>query len=34
MEEVKLTEPDFDKIYENYPNVKAYWIYWRSLATK
>ncbi len=34
MEEVKLTEPEFDKIYENYPNVKAYWIYWRSLATK
>ena len=34
MEEVRLTEPDFDKIYETYPNVKAYWIYWRSLATK
>ena len=32
IEEVKLTEPDFDKIYETYPNVKAYWTYWRSLA--
>ena len=32
IEEVHLTEPDFDRIYETYPNVKAYWTYWRSLA--
>lgn len=34
IDEVNLTEPDFDKIYDTYPNVKAYWTYWRSLATK
>ena len=32
VEEVKLTEPDFDQIYAIYPNVTAYWKYWRSLA--
>lgn len=32
VEQVKLTEPDFNKIYETYPNVTAYWKYWRSLA--
>ena len=32
VDEVKLTEPDFDKIYDTYPNVTAYWKYWRSLA--
>ncbi|MCQ2443512.1 MAG: extracellular solute-binding protein [Oscillospiraceae bacterium] len=31
-EEVILTSPDFEEIYNNYPNVKAYWTYWRSLA--
>lgn len=31
-EEVNLTTPDFEEIYANYPNVKAYWTYWRSLA--
>ena len=31
-EEVNLTSPDFEEIYNNYPNVKAYWTYWRSLA--
>lgn len=30
-EEVNLKSPDFAEIYENYPNVKAYWLYWRSL---
>ncbi|HOG01176.1 MAG: hypothetical protein BWY35_00188 [Firmicutes bacterium ADurb.Bin248] len=31
-EEVNLKSPDFEEIYGIYPNVKAYWIYWRSLA--
>ncbi len=31
-EDVNLTTPDFDEIYSVYPNVKAYWTYWRSLA--
>jgi len=33
MEDVNLTSPDFDRIYSVYPNVKAYWTYWRSLAS-
>ena len=33
-EEVNLTSPDFEQIYNIYPNVKAYWTYWRSLAEK
>lgn len=32
VEEVNLKDPDFELIYNFYPNVKAYWIYWRSLA--
>ncbi|MDR0841779.1 MAG: hypothetical protein LBN26_10440 [Christensenellaceae bacterium] len=32
LEEVNLKSPDFDKIYNYYPNVKSYWLYWRSLA--
>lgn len=32
METVNLTTPDFDGIYNIYPDVKAYWTYWRSLA--
>ena len=31
-EEVNLKNPDFADIYGYYPDVKAYWIYWRSLA--
>lgn len=31
-EEVILKSPDFADIYSFYPNVKAYWIYWRDLA--
>ncbi len=31
-EEVNLKNPDFADIYSYYPDVKAYWIYWRSLA--
>ena len=31
-EEVKLTAPNFTKVYTTYPNVKAYWTYWRGLA--
>jgi len=30
--EVNLKNPDFEDIYSYYPDVKAYWIYWRSLA--
>ena len=30
-EEVILKSPDFAEIYEQYPNVKAYWIYWQNL---
>ncbi|MDR1801684.1 MAG: extracellular solute-binding protein [Lachnospiraceae bacterium] len=33
-EEVNLKAPDFDEIYGYYPNVKAYWIYWRDQAPK
>ncbi|HWQ59008.1 MAG TPA: hypothetical protein VN540_08275 [Clostridia bacterium] len=33
-EEVNLKSPDFEDIYEIYPDVKAYWIYWRSLTPK
>ncbi len=32
IEEVNLKDPDFEDIYGYYPDVKAYWIYWRSLA--
>jgi hypothetical protein len=31
-EQVNLKGPDFADIYQIYPDVKAYWIYWRSLA--
>ncbi|MDL2235321.1 hypothetical protein LJC07_04105 [Christensenellaceae bacterium OttesenSCG-928-L17] len=31
-EEVNLKSPDFNEIYAFYPNVKSYWLYWRSLA--
>ncbi len=31
-EEVNLKSPDFEEIYQIYPDVKAYWIYWRNLA--
>lgn len=34
MEEVHLKAPSFEQIYKEYPNVKAYWLYWRSLAPK
>ena len=34
MEEVHLKAPSFEEIYREYPNVKAYWLYWRSLAPK
>ncbi len=30
--EVHLTTPNFEKVYVTYPNVKAYWTYWRGLA--
>ncbi len=30
--EVNLKSPDFEEIYNYYPNVKAYWIYWRNMA--
>lgn len=33
-DDVNLKSPDFVEIYEQYPNVKAYWIYWRQLAGK
>ena len=29
-EEVNLTAPDYENIYKNYPNVKAYWNLWNS----
>ncbi len=32
IDEVNLKTPDFEEIYGFYPDVKAYWIYWRSLA--
>ena len=32
VEQVNLTEPDFDKIYEMYMNVKGYFTLWRSYA--
>ncbi len=32
IDEVNLKSPDFEDIYNFYPDVKAYWIYWRSLA--
>ena len=32
VEQVHLTEPDFDRIYAMYPNVTAYFKYWRSLV--
>ncbi|MDR1193542.1 MAG: hypothetical protein LBK98_05150 [Peptococcaceae bacterium] len=32
IEEVNLKSPDFEEIYSYYPNVKAYWLYWRSLT--
>lgn len=32
VEEVVLTEPNFDEIYNMCPNVTAYFKYWRSLA--
>lgn len=31
-EEVILKSPDFEDIYNFYPDVKAYWIFWRSLS--
>ena len=31
-EEVNLKNPDFADIYGYYPDVKAYWIYWRELS--
>ena len=31
-EEVNLKNPDFADIYSFYPDVKAYWIYWRELS--
>lgn len=31
-EEVNLKSPDFADIYDIYPDVKAYWIFWRNLA--
>lgn len=33
-EEANLKSPDFLDIYDQYPNVKAYWIYWRQLANQ
>ena len=33
-EEVNLKSPDFEEIYQIYPDVKAYWIYWRSFAPR
>lgn len=32
-EEVNLKSPDFEDIYGQYPNVKAYWIYWQNMRT-
>ncbi len=29
-EDVGLTAPNYEKVYENYPNVKAYWNLWNS----
>ena len=29
-DEVNLTAPDYENIYKNYPNVKAYWNLWNS----
>ncbi|MDR1765139.1 MAG: hypothetical protein LBR77_03425 [Lachnospiraceae bacterium] len=31
-EEVNLISPDFSEIYAFYPNVQAYWTFWRSKA--
>jgi hypothetical protein len=31
LEQVNLKNPDFEEIYGWYPDVKAYWLYWRSL---
>ena len=31
-DEVILKNPDFEDIYGYYPDVKAYWIYWRDMA--
>ena len=31
LDAVNLKGPDFDEIYYTFPNVKAYWLYWRSL---
>ncbi len=31
-QEVNLKSPDYESIYQLYPDVKAYWIYWRSLS--
>jgi len=33
-EELGLCAPNFTAIYSLFPNVTAYWTYWRSLATK
>lgn len=30
-QEVNLKTPDFETIYQSYPNALAYWTYWRSL---
>lgn len=32
IDEVNLKVPDFEDIYSFYPDIKAYWLYWRSLA--
>lgn len=32
IDEVNLKSPDFEDIYNFYPDIKAYWIYWRSLS--
>ena len=29
-EEVNLTAPNYEQIYANYPNVKAYWNLWNG----
>lgn len=33
-EDVGLKSPDFAGIYQNYPNIKQYWIKWTSIAGK
>lgn len=31
-DQVNLVSPDFNDIYQMYPNVQAYWTYWTSLS--